>query len=234
LERAKIYLAQANTTLSQFLFTYLLDLTDRKHYFFTKQSSYESGEELPWNQQMMISYGLENATTPYEILGSNDSLVKEYDEIVQANFQWLWSVVQRKTKNNKPIYDWGYAPSQSGGEDSNHGSLDVASFSRACMINRYNITNQMMIPFGNTLVEVMTLPNSTYAGRVDGTTGEGHAASTNYIRSGYLYSAYFVPDHYTKIMAADLPVCGTTDSVDQFSRFEWVKYKRSSLYQTRS
>jgi hypothetical protein len=228
LERAKTYLAQANTTISQFLFAYLLDLKDKEHYFFTKASPYKSGESLPWNQQMMISYGLENVAVAYQILGDDAVLVKKYDEIVQANLQWFWSVVQRKTKNNKPIYDWGYSPDQRGVEDSNHGSLDIAGFSRAYILNRYNITDAMMIPFANTLVEVMTLSNSTYAGRVDGTSGEGHAASTQYIRSGYLWSAYFVPDHYTKIMAADLTPGGTTGSPNVFSRFEWVKYKRSS------
>ncbi len=228
LERAKTYLAQANTTISQFLFAYLLNLTDKEHYFFTKASPYKTGESLPWNQQMMISYGLENAATAHQILGDDAALVKKYDEIVQANLQWFWSVVQRKTKNEKQIYNWGYSPDLPGGEDSNHGSLDIAGFWRAYVINRYNITDEMMTPFANTLLEVMTLPNSTYAGRVDGTTGEGHAASTKYIRAGYLFSAYFVPDHYTKIMAADLTPGGTTGSPDEFSRFEWVKYKRSS------
>ena len=228
LDRAKTYLTQANTTASQFLFAYLLDLKDKEHYFFTKASPYKSGESLPWNQQMMISYGLENVAAAHEILSDDPALVKKYDEVVQANLQWFWSVVQRKTKNEKQIYDWGYSVSQPGSEDSNHGSLDIAGFCRAYIINRYNITKEMMIPFANTLVEVMTLPNSTYAGRVDGTSGEGHAASTKYIRSGYLCSAYFVPDHYLKIMAADLTPGGTTGSPDVFSRFEWVKYKRSS------
>jgi len=228
-QRAQTYLSQANRTVTQFLFAYLLNLRDRNHYWFTKMSPYKSGEELPWNQQMMISYGLENLAAAYQILGNYDILVKKYDQIVQANFEWFWSVVQRKSQNQKSIYDWGYSPSESGGEDSNHGSLDIAGFSRAFIIHRYNITYEMMIPFGNTLVQVMTLSNSTYAGRVDGTNGQGHAASTNYIRSGYLYSAYFVPDHYTKIMAADLTEGGTTNSLDQFSRFQWVKYQRSFI-----
>jgi hypothetical protein len=204
-----------------------LNLTNKEHYFFTQAAPYSKGESLPWNQQMMISYGLENAAAAHEILGDQSALVKKYDEIVQANLQWFWSVVQRKTKNETQVYDWGYSPPQPGGEDSNHGSLDIAGFCRAYIINRYNITKEMMTPFANTFVEVMTLPNSTYAGRVDGTTGEGHAASTKYIRSGYLYSAYFLPDHYKKIMGADLTEGGTTVHPDMFSRFEWVKYQRS-------
>ena len=88
-ERAKTYLVQANTTISQFFFAYLLDLKDRERYFFTKASPYKTGEELPWNQQMMITYGLENVAAAYEILGDNPTLVKKYDEIVQANFQWF-------------------------------------------------------------------------------------------------------------------------------------------------
>ncbi|CAF4799512.1 unnamed protein product [Rotaria sp. Silwood1] len=228
LERAKTYLAQADVTISQFLFAHLLHLKDNKHYFFAKASPYKSGENLPWNQQMMISYGLQNAAVAHEILSANATLVKEYDDIVQANLQWFWSLVQRKTMNKKQVYNWGYSPSQQGGEDSNHGSLDVAGFCRAYALNRYNITQTTMIPFANMLVEVMTLPNSQYAGRVDGTSGQGHAASTNNIRSGYLCLAYFAPNYYTKIMSADLIEGGTTRSPDVFSRFEWVKSKLST------
>lgn len=227
LERAKTYLRQADVTIWQFFFTYLLDLKDKLHYFFTKISPYKTGQSLPWNQQMMVSYGLENAAAAHEIFRDNSSLVKQYDEIVQANLQWFWSVVQTKSKNGTKVYDWGYAPEEPGGEDSNHGSLDIAGFCRAYVLNRYGITNAMMVPFANMLVDVMTLPGSKYAGRVDGTSGSGHAASTDYIRSGYLCSAYFLPDHYTKIMGADLVPGGTTGSPDVFSRFEWVKYKRS-------
>ena len=226
IERAKTYLTAAEITISRFLFFYLLDLNDKMHYFFTKASPYKSGLSLPWNQQMMISYGLENAAAAHQILHDNSSLVTKYDEIVQANFQWFWSLVQTKPKNGTKVYDWGYSSTEPGGEDSNHGSLDVAGFCRAYVINRYGITDTMMIPFANMLVEVMTLPNSTYTGRVDGTSGTGHAASTTDIRSGYLCLAYFIPDHYTKIMRADLVPGGTTGSPDVFSRFEWVKYKR--------
>lgn len=182
----------------------------------------------------MISYGLQNAAAAHEIFGDNAKLVKKYDDIVQANLQWFWSLVETKTKNKKQVYDWGYSPSQSGGEDSNHGSLDVAGFYRTYAINRYGITYVMVIPFANMLVKVIMLPNSKkYAGRVDGTSGKGHAASTANIRSGYLCLAYFVPDHYTKIMHANLLQRGTTSSPDVFSRFEWVKCKRSSPNKTR-
>jgi hypothetical protein len=48
-----------------------------------------SGKNLPWNQQMMISYGLQNAAAAHEIFGDNAKLVKKYDDIVQANLQWF-------------------------------------------------------------------------------------------------------------------------------------------------
>lgn len=225
-ERAKTYLIQADKTLSQFLFAYLLDLSKDNHLFFTQASPYKSGENLPWNQQMMITYGLQNAAAAHEILRDDPKLVNQYDAIVQANLQWFWSLVQTMEKNGTKVYDWGYSASQKGGEDSNHASLDVAGFYRAYTSGRYGITEAMMTPFSNTLVQVMTLGPHKYAGRVDGTTGTGHGSSTTYIRSGFLLLADFVPNDYTKIMSADLSEGGMTGSPDQFSRFEWIKYKR--------
>ena len=85
----------------------------------------------------------------------------------------------------------------------------------------------MMTPFANTFVDVMSLGPRLYAGRVNGTSGSGHSASTTYIRSGYLFLAEFRPDAYRAMMGADLTEGRTTGSIDQFSRFLWVKNRRA-------
>ncbi len=62
---------------------------------------------------------------------------------------------------------------------------------------------------------------------MNGTNGTGHASPTTYIRSGYLLLAEFRPDAYYSMMGADLTERGTTGSIDQFSRFLWVKNRRA-------
>jgi hypothetical protein len=70
-------------------------------------------------------------------------------------------------------------------------------------------------------------PGTTRLCRRAWTTGTGHAGSTTYIRSGYLLLADFRPDAYRSMMAADLTEGRATGSIDQFSRFLWVKNRRA-------
>ncbi|KAI5859692.1 hypothetical protein GGS23DRAFT_615879 [Durotheca rogersii] len=65
-----------------------------------------------------------------------------------------------------------------GGGGSNHGSLDVAGFYRAYIDGNYAITADRMKPFANTFVDVMTLGDKKWAGRVNGESARGHASST--------------------------------------------------------
>jgi hypothetical protein len=62
---------------------------------------------------------------------------------------------------------------------------------------------------------------------LDGTSGAGNSAATNYIRSGYLYLAEFRPDAYSSMMAADLRVGGTTTAIDRVSALFWLKHLRN-------
>ncbi|MEI9979753.1 MAG: hypothetical protein WDN23_12305 [Edaphobacter sp.] len=95
------------------------------------------------------------------------------------------------------------------------------------MTNDYALTRSMMTPFANMFVDVMTLGPKSYAGRVDGTTGTGHADATTNVRSGFLFLADFRPDAYLTLVSADLTEGGTTTSPDTFSRFLWIKNKRA-------
>lgn len=177
---------------------------------------------------MMFSYGFENLAVCHTILGDDPARASYYDAIVQANIDWFFNSGVRTYQDSagNTAYNWAYALPSTGGEDSNHGSLDVAGFYRAYALGRYGMTAEMMTPFAHTFVDVMTLGPRYYAGRVDGTNGTGHAAPTTYIRSGYLFLAEFRPDAYYNMMGADLREGGTTGSIDEFSRFLWVKNQR--------
>src|SRR5579859_5349176 len=230
LDRAKTFVTQADISFDNFFLRYELDLSDQNHLKYCSTCPYQPGNQLPWNQEMMFTYPLQNLAIAHSILGDDPTRVSKYDNIVQVNLSRFFNdtavrLIYTDSKGNT-AYDWAYTPFYQTGEDSNHGSLDVAGFSRAYTSGRYGITAAMMTPFANTFVDVMILGPGNYAGTVEGACGSGHAACTTYIRSGYLLLAEFRPDAYYNMMGADLTAGGTTTSTDEFSRFEWVKNRR--------
>ena len=228
--RAATYVAEADFSVTSFILPDLLNLTNGNKYYYSAASPYQTGQNLPWNQQFMVSYPLQNLAACYAILGGNAAKVAQYDTIVQANLDWFFnSSTTKQTYTDSAgntAYNWGYSPSQNGGEDSNHGALDVAGFYRAFLLGRYGITTAMMTPFANMFCDVMTRGPGSYAGRVDGTDGTGHGAPTTYIRAAYLLLADFRGDKYTYMMDESFDAGGTTSSDAAFSRFMWVKNKR--------
>ncbi|KAI1138286.1 hypothetical protein F5Y05DRAFT_56873 [Hypoxylon sp. FL0543] len=229
LDRAKTYLKQADTSMSKHILKRLLDLSNGNKMYFAKDSPYMGGKPVPWNQQMMFNYAFLNLVNAHKILNDDATLVAKYKSILTASLDWFFhggGVQTKKSKKGNPIYDWGYTITKTG-EDNNHGALDVAGFARTYADGNYGITADQMKTFANTFVDVMTLGSGKYAGKVDGTSGSGHAASTDNIRSGWLFLAEFRPDAYKSMMSADLVVGKTTQSADTFSRFLWVKNQRA-------
>ena len=230
LERAKTFVAGADFAIDHHILKYELDLTNADHQYFAANDPYKPGDPVPWNQQMMFNYGFQNLATAHQLLGDDPERVTLYRKIVQDSFDWFFSAgVQTYTdKDGRPAYNWAYALPATGGEDQNHAALDVAGFARAYMAGNYGITAPQMTDFADTIVDVMTLSPTLYAGKVDGTTSTGHADSTSYLRSAYLFLAEFRPDAYKgMVTGARLTENGTTTSYDTFSRFLWVKYRRS-------
>ncbi|WP_164716281.1 discoidin domain-containing protein [Paenibacillus whitsoniae] len=225
-QRAATFVNEADYVVNQFILPSLLDLSQGNKYYFSAQSPYMTGAIMPWNQQMMISYGLQNLAAAHAIIGDNPTLVSQYDNIVQTNLNWFFSndTAKQTYTNSKgnTTYNWGYNPTLLGGEDSNHASLDVAGFYRAFLSGRYGITASMMMPFANMYADVMMRSANDYAGRVDGTDGTGHGAPTTYPRNGNLFLAALRPDMYTTLANASLQNM-TSTSMATYSRLMWVK-----------
>ncbi|TXK83813.1 discoidin domain-containing protein [Paenibacillus sp. N3.4] len=229
-QRAATFLTEADYVVNQFILPSLLDLSRGNKYYFSTQSPYMSGGIMPWNQQMMISYGLQNLAAAHATLGDNASLAAQYDSIVQTNLNWFFnndSAKQTYTDSKgSTAYNWGYNPTLLGGEDSNHASLDVAGFYRAYLSGRYGITAAMMMPFANMYADVMMRGPNDFAGRIDGTDGTGHGAPTTYARNGNLFLAALRPDMYYALGNVDLPN-NTSTSMATYARFMWVKNQRN-------
>ncbi|KAJ1964774.1 hypothetical protein GGI12_001217 [Dipsacomyces acuminosporus] len=225
LERAKTYIKQADFAVEQHILKSQLNLADQNKQYFAKDNPYKGQGDVPWNQQMMFNYAFSNLAMAHQLLG-NEQKMQIYDGLVQTSVDWFFSVVVKYTdKANNTAYNWGYNPAKRIGEDSNHGSLDTAGFSRLYAARRYGITKEQMTPFANVAVDVMPLGTGNYSGRVDGTTGVGNSAGTTAVRSGFLLMMEFRPDAFEKIASADITIGQPTSSVDQFSRFLWVKHR---------
>ncbi|GAB2698767.1 hypothetical protein GCM10010442_15590 [Kitasatospora kifunensis] len=227
LDRAKKFVAEADTAVDRHILARLLDLSHDNRQYFAADSPYKGGQPVPWNQQMMFNYGFENLAIAHQLLGDDPQRVTKYDQLVQTSVDWFFSEAREYTDHaGKTSYDWGYAPDTRGEEDNDHGSLDTAGLYRAYLTGRYHITPAMMAPFANTFVDVMSKGPGHYAGRINGTDGAGNSAPTSYVRSGWLLMTEFRPDAYQTLMKADFPK-GTTTADDQFSRALMLKSRRN-------
>lgn len=247
LARAKKYVSEADYSIDEHILKSLLNLANQNHQYFSKEGDtgqenpYKPGKPVPWNQQMMFNYAFQNLEACHTILEDDPDRAAHYHAIVQASIDWFFNSEVQYDKDGNTAYNWGYEPrsdeeeDKKKGEDSNHGSLDVAGFWRAYATGSYGITFEMMTPFANTFVDVMTFEDEKgkhYSGRVDGSSIENDKKkkSTDYIRSGYLFLAEFRPDAYKEMMeGARLREGKTTGSIDAFSRFAWVKNQRDTV-----
>ncbi len=231
LQRAKRYLIEADKTVDQHILRSLVTLRDGNHMYFSKASLYKSGLPVPWNQQMMFIYGFMNLAQAHALLKDAPSRVKFYDQIVKSNADWFFKngVSSYTDKARLPAYDWGYTMPDKTGEDSSHGSLDVAGLYRMYKSGRYGINAQQLAPIANIVTDVIPLGKGSYAGRLNGTSsGGGNSAPTNRLRSGFLFTALFKPKAYKQMMAnAGIQSGGNTNRIDVYSRFLWVKHQRS-------
>ncbi|KAJ1962370.1 hypothetical protein GGI12_002688 [Dipsacomyces acuminosporus] len=228
LDRAITYVKQGDVSIDGHILKSELTITNAGQQYFNASNPYKGGTGVPWNQQMMFNYAFDNMATAHALLCDNPNKVSSYNSLVQASISWFDQLVKKYTDGKgNPAYNWGYDPAHATGEDSNHGSLDTAGFSRHYATGKYNLSTSFMTPFANTLADVMILNSTTVSGRVDGSTGTGHGSSTSYIRSGYLLMAEFRPSDVAAILGFDLTPGKPTTSIDQFSRAMWVKYRLS-------
>jgi hypothetical protein len=229
LARAKTYVKEGDVAIDGHILNGLVDLSHEGHQYFSAVSPYKGGTPVPWNQQMMFNYAFQNMAIAHRLLRDDDHRAAKYHKIVEDSLSWFFSEGQQTAvdKTGRPTYNWGYAMPSRGGEDATHAGMDVAGFYGAFATGDFGLTPNEMTPFANMLIDVMTLAPNIFAGRVDGTSGSGHAAETKDLRSGYVLLAEFRPDAYLAIVSADLVEGGTTTRVDLFTRFLWAKNQRA-------
>jgi hypothetical protein len=232
LERARRYVAEADKTVDAHILRSLLTLDASNHMSFSKASPYKSGLPVPWNQQMMFSYGFLKLAQAHDLLKDDPKRVQRYDQIVKANLTWFMNdgLTRYADKQGRTAFDWGYAMPAVSGEDGNHGNLDVAGFYRLSQSGRYGVGIDWMAPMVNTVMDVMRLGDHSFAGRLNGTSGDGNSNGTRYLRSGYLFLALLQPTAYATMMGDAGIQVGSSANIGAYSRFLWVKFQRASAH----
>jgi hypothetical protein len=153
------------------------------------------------NRQMMFTSGFQRLAEAHELLGDNPSLAAEYNTIVQATVNLcLTGMVHFDpyTVNGQPVYDWGYYPTTDAPETTEiHAEYDIIGIWRAFNNPSYGITLTPLVPFANTMADVIYLGTNTFAGNV---AGSGGIQSPIY--SGWLWTADWNPQVYNIVAGA--------------------------------
>jgi len=153
------------------------------------------------NRQMMFLSGFQRLAEAHEILGDNPSRVAQYDAIVQTNVTVCLNGMKNfdpYTKNGQPVYDWGYYPTSNAPEATEiHAEYDMIGVYRAFNRSKYGLTLSPLIPFANTMVNVIYLGTNTFAGDVD--AGSDFQSP---IYSGWILPADWNPAEYTVVAGA--------------------------------
>ncbi len=153
------------------------------------------------NRQMMFTSGFQRLAEAHELLGDNPARVAQYDAIVQATVnQDLNGMTQFHpyTTNGVAVYDWGYYPTKNAPEATEiHAEYDIIGVWRAFNRLKYGYTLAPLVPFANTMVQVIYRGTNTFNGDVAGGSG-----TQSPIYSGWILSADWNPQVYSVVAGA--------------------------------
>ncbi len=153
------------------------------------------------NRQMMFTSGFQRLAEAHQLLGDNPARVAQYNAIVQATMnQDLTGMVNfdQYTVNGQRVYDWGYYPTTDAPEATEiHAEYDIIGVWRAFNNTNYGVTLAPLVPFANTMINVIYLGTNTFAGNVDGSGG-----TQSPIFSGWLWTADWNPQVYNVVAGA--------------------------------
>jgi autotransporter-associated beta strand protein len=179
---------------------------------------------------MMLLQDFERLAQCHEILGDNPGLEAQYDAIVKSNSVYCVNGMANDDPyqvNGQPVYNWGYYPTAKPSEATEiHGEYDVMGVYRA--YNRsmgglsvtYGLSFPTVVPFANTLADVIYLGTNSFSVWVDGTGG------TQTIQAGWMLLADWNPNVYTVLGAASI-TNGKAASVASIDAcLLWMKNRR--------
>ena len=177
------------------------------------------------NRQMMFLSGFQRLAEAHEILGDNPARVAQYDAIVETNTMvCLNGMVKFRpyVTNGLPVYDWGYYPTSNAPEATEiHAEYDMIGIYRAFNRIKYGLTLSPLVPFANTMVNVIYLGTNTFAGDVSGGSG-----IQSPIYSGWIWTADWNPAVYNVVAGASYTNNWYQSSADIDAGILWMKNRR--------
>ncbi|MGN6180444.1 MAG: alpha-1,2-mannosidase [Mucilaginibacter sp.] len=228
-ERALKYIKEGDYVIDNWIIPHFIRTGENNHYYFPgAPNTYKANDPAPWNQAWMLTNALVRLVECHLILRDNDQRIAHYDEIIQPNINWFMANLRHyRSAIGTPCYTWAYALPK-GVEDTNHAAYDCEGLWIAYDSGRYKLTLNDMVAFANTYHDVVmgTITNGRFAGRVDGTTGTGHAGGDNYVRDEYIYLTDFRRDIFTDIANAEINAGKVAVSMPITARLLWEKNRR--------
>ena len=232
--RALKYIQEGDYVMDNWIIPRFIRTSESNHYYFPgAPNTYKATEPAPWNQAWLLTDGFVRLTECHVILKDDASRVAKYDAIVMPNIQWFFmSCSPNLSSTGTACRTWAYALPR-GMEDTNHFAYDCEGLWIAYDSGRYGITFKDMVPYANTYFDVVlgTGNNSRFAGRVDGSTGTGHAGGDDYVRDEYIYLSEFRPDKYLMMGNIEISTNKTATSLPITGRLLWEKYRRNATKQ---
>ena len=227
--RALRYIKEGDYVIDNWILPHFIRSSEGNHYYFPgAPNTYKANEPAPWNQAWMLTNALVRLVECHLLLNDDPKRITNYDAIIQPNINWFISSLRPSTSAKGTLcYTWAYALPR-GMEDTNHAAYDSEGLWIAYESGRYKLTFNDLLPFANTYCDVVmgTITNGKFAGRVDGSTGVGHAGGDNFVRDEYIYLAEFRPDMFEDMAKAEISTGKVAVSVPITARLLWEKDRR--------
>ena len=168
----------------------------------------------------------------HAILQDDPSRLAKYNSIIQTSINGFFAALQSKSSNGDTVYDWSYFADPatvfySTEDNSAHSSYDLMGAFRAYENGQFGVAKSAMVPFANTLTDVISLGSNQFSGLVDGTSNTSHP-TISALWSEWLYTAEFRTDAYTILANADLS--NAASKADYFARIMWMKDRRYQAF----
>ena len=234
-QRAQTYIAQMDFTQDAYMIRNFINPASYQIVAPSSSAWTALNENVnAYNRQMMFLNGFQRLSECHQLLWDDPSRVTKYDGIVKAAINVFIGALQPYTTNGTAVYNWTYAPGSGGSEDNTlHSTYDIWGITRAWESGRYGVTNGTMVPFANTLQNVMNVSTNHISYYVNGTSSPN--SPRNFIYPGWMPIAGFGSLTYSIMANMDIAQGSQGSTAIYDALILWVKNARYlGVYPTNS
>ena len=177
------------------------------------------------NIMLMMDKDFARCAECHAILNDSPYRVAEYRAITKASCeQCINGMMHAYMRKSQIVYKYYYYPFSTGYiEDNSHASFDMLGIYAiaAAPGNPFDINLSTVVPFANTVVDVMSLGNNEFAGNVDGS-----GTPQNYMPDAFIRLADWNPSCYTICATADFDSGYYSSHAEVDATILWMKNRR--------